>query len=233
MRRRLSIYREFLFACLTLLTTVAWAQPQTSYRIDTFAGGGLGDGGPASQARLYFPYGVAMNRTGNLYIADTGNHRLRKVDSTGTITTFAGTGEYGFSGDGGPATQGHFYSLFGVAVAGAGNLYIADTGNHRIRLLTPTATGSSLVLVNVATHPIRPALYFYDKGGNPIAAESVVDALGDLEITGNGALIVQTEMEPLGELTISTHGRGVVVTGSVKVVADGAIGGVLRFDLPP
>ena len=91
---------------------------------------------------------------------------------------------------------------------------------------------SSLVFVNVATHPIRPALYFYDKKGNPIAAESVVDVMGDLEVTEDGALTVQTAIESLGKLTISTHGRGVVVTGSVKVVADGPIGGVLRFGLP-
>ena len=91
---------------------------------------------------------------------------------------------------------------------------------------------SDLVLVNIAALPIRPALYFYDKSGNPIAAETVVDLTGDLEITEDGSLTVQTEMDPLGELTISTHGQGEVVSGSVKVVSDGPIGGVLRFDLP-
>ena len=105
---------------------------------------------------------------------------------------------------------------------------------------------SDLVFVNVETQPsgpaptpfhsaippIRPALYFYDKEGNPIAAESVVDLTGDLEVTGDGGLTVQTEMEPLGELTISTHGQGELVSGSVKVLSDGPIGGVLRFDLP-
>ena len=91
---------------------------------------------------------------------------------------------------------------------------------------------SDLVLVNIAALPIRPALYFYDKSGNPIAAETVVDLTGNLEITEDGSLTVQTEMDPLGELTISTHGQGEVVSGSVKVVSDGPIGGVLRFDLP-
>ena len=90
---------------------------------------------------------------------------------------------------------------------------------------------SEVVLVNVAPHPIRPALYFYDQEGEPIAAESMVDVLGDLEITEDGALSIQSEMEPLGELTISTHGRGDLVSGSVKVAAYGPIGGVLRFDL--
>ena len=85
---------------------------------------------------------------------------------------------------------------------------------------------------HVAIPPIRPALYFYDKEGNPIAAESVVEITGDLEVRADGGLSVRTEMEPLGELTISTHGQGEVVSGSVRVVSDGPIGGVLRFDLP-
>ena len=85
---------------------------------------------------------------------------------------------------------------------------------------------------HTAIPPSRPAIYFYDTEGNPIAAESVVDITGDLEITEDGALTVQTEMEPLGVLTISTHGRGELVTGSVRVVSDGPIGGMLRFEHP-
>ena len=219
--------------------------------ITTIAGTGElgfgGDGGPAIKAQLDDPTGVAVDGAGTLYIADQYNHRIRRVDSTGTITTIAGTGERGFSGDSGPATQAQLDDPTGVAVDGAGTLYIADASNHRIRLLTPTATGSSLdfahfangtgitsslVLVNVATRPIRPTLYFYDKEGNPIAAESVVDVMGDLEVTEDGTLTVRKKLAHLGELTISTHGRGEVVTGSVKVVADGPIGGVLRFGLP-
>ena len=91
---------------------------------------------------------------------------------------------------------------------------------------------SDLVFVNVAPHPIRPVLYFYDKEGHPIVAESVVDLTEDLEVTGDGGLSIRTEMEPLGELTVSTHGRGELVSGSVAVAANGTIGGVLRFDLP-
>ena len=92
---------------------------------------------------------------------------------------------------------------------------------------------SDLVLMNVAPHiPVRPVLYFYDKEGHLIDPESMVDLTEDLEVTEDGALSVRTEMELLGELTISTHGQGVVVSGSVQVVSDGPIGGVLRFDLP-
>ncbi len=94
------------------------------------------------------------------------------------------------------------------------------------------STTSNLVLVNVATHPIRPVLYFYDKEGNLIDPELVVDVMGDLEITGDGALSVRTDIASLGELTIATTGEGDLVRGSAAVVADGPIGGVLRFDLP-
>ena len=94
------------------------------------------------------------------------------------------------------------------------------------------ASGPAPTPFHVAIPPIRPAIYFYDTRGNPIAAESVVEVTGDLEVTEDGALTVRTQMEPLGALTISTHGRGELVSGSVRVVAEGPIGGMLRFDLP-
>ena len=117
------------------------------------------------------------------------------------------------------------YSNRAEATPGVGTLDFAHFANG-------AGIISDLVFVNVATHPIRPALYFYDKEGQPMDPESVVDLTGELEVTEDGALSIQTEMEPLGELTISTHGQGVVVSGSVQVVSDGPIGGVLRFDLP-
>ena len=95
-----------------------------------------------------------------------------------------------------------------------------------------TGITSDFVFVNVSPHPIRPALYFYDRGGHLIDPESVVDVTVDLEVTEDGSLTVQTEMEPLAVLTISTHGRGELVSGSVKVVSDGPIGGGLRYNLP-
>ena len=96
-----------------------------------------------------------------------------------------------------------------------------------------TGITSDLVLVNVDPQPVRPAIYFYDhRGRRSCAAESVVDVTGDLEVTEDGALTVQMEMEPLGELTISTHGRGELVSGSARVVSDGPIGGGLRYNFP-
>ena len=85
---------------------------------------------------------------------------------------------------------------------------------------------------HVAIPPIRPAIYFYDTEGALLPAESVVEMTGDLEVTEDGGLTVQTQMDPLGVLTISTHGQGPLVMGSVRVVSDGPIGGMLRYDLP-
>ena len=93
-------------------------------------------------------------------------------------------------------------------------------------------TTSDLVFVNVGTQPVRPALYFYDTEGHPIAAETVVDITGDLTVQEDGGLTVLLAMEPLGELTIPTHGQGELVSGSVKVISSVPIGGMLRFDLP-
>ena len=95
-----------------------------------------------------------------------------------------------------------------------------------------TGITSEMVLVNVSSHPIRPAIYFYDRGGHLIDPESVVDVTVDLEVTEDGGLTVRTEMEPLGELTISTHGQGELVSGSVKVLSDGPIGGGVRYGVP-
>ena len=91
---------------------------------------------------------------------------------------------------------------------------------------------SDLVIVNVGTQPVLPSIHFYDKEGDPIDAGSVMDVTGDMEVQGDGVLSVRTAVEPLGELTISTHGRGELVRGSARVAADGPIGGVLRFNAP-
>jgi len=107
--------------------------------ITTVAGTGVhgysGDGGPATSAEFRFPYHVAVDAVGNLYISDGGNHRVRMMDTDGIITTVAGTGTAGYSGDGGPAEQAQIRQPGGLAVDPVGNLYIADTFNNRIRMV--------------------------------------------------------------------------------------------------
>jgi len=97
-------------------------------------GGSIDDGGPATDAQLSAPTGVALDATGNFFIADAEDNRIRRVAaSTGIISTVAGTGGPGFSGDGGPATTAQLSTLTGVAIDGTGNVYIADADAHRIR----------------------------------------------------------------------------------------------------
>lgn len=86
--------------------------------------------------------------------------------------------------------------------------------------------------MNVAPYAIHPAIYFFDPQGTLMDPERVMEVTGDLEVEEDGALTVATAIPSLGELTLSTHGRGELTTGSVQVFADGPAGGVLRFDLP-
>jgi len=120
----------------------------TKGNISTVAGvpgslGFSGDGGPATSAKLSSPYGIAVDMAGNLYIADSGNNRIRKV-SNGIITTFAGTGPAGFSGDGGPAASAKLNRPFGVSVDSVGNVFVADYGNYRIRLVSANGVINTL-----------------------------------------------------------------------------------------
>jgi uncharacterized protein (TIGR03437 family) len=107
-----------------------------------FAGTGYdgfaGDGGPAANAELADPVGVATDAAGNVYIADPENNRIRRVTPDGIISTIAGVTKFGYTGDGGPALEAQMWSPHGVAVDASGNLYIADTENDVIRQLTPT-----------------------------------------------------------------------------------------------
>ena len=121
--------------------------------IETVVGTGVeefsGDGGPATEAGLRSPEDVAVDEEGNLYIADTNNHRVRRVDAlTGTITTVAGTGELGFSGDGGSATSAQLAFPLAVVLDAAGNLLIADPWNNRVRRVDTTGTISTFYLQN-------------------------------------------------------------------------------------
>jgi len=125
----------------------------TAGNISTVAGtpgaaGYGGDGGPATTANLYYPSGVAVDSNNNLYIADTDNHIIRKV-SGGTITTVAGTPQTaGYGGDGGPATSAKLYYPTDMKVDSAGNVYIADQYNHRIRRVSAASGNISTVAGN-------------------------------------------------------------------------------------
>jgi sugar lactone lactonase YvrE len=118
--------------------------------ITTVAGEGPGgDGGAATNAGLNLPQGLACDKSGNLYISDLGNQRIRKVDGNGIITTVVGTGSSGYSGDGGAGTNATLNMPTGLSIDSAGNLYIADTYNNCIRKLLLYATYPTLTLLSV------------------------------------------------------------------------------------
>jgi uncharacterized protein (TIGR03437 family) len=120
-----------------LMTSVA-GRADVAYLIDTAAGSDVvGDGGPAISAQLSNARGIATDRLGNLYIADTDNHRIRKITPAGVISTLAGNGHPGSFGDGGPAGLAQLTSPYGLAVDAAGNLAVADFGNHKVRRISP------------------------------------------------------------------------------------------------
>jgi sugar lactone lactonase YvrE len=123
--------------------------------ISTVAGDGSngignfsGDGGPATNAAISYPWGVAVDTSGNVYLTDKGNNRIRKVDGkTGIITTIAGTGNAGFSGDGGPATLAEIKGPTGIVIDDSNNVYFSDFLNNRIRKIS-FSTGSINTLIN-------------------------------------------------------------------------------------
>jgi uncharacterized protein (TIGR03437 family) len=139
------------YVCLLLAlvwTPAAWgaAVAPATYRIETVAGSAnMGDGGPAIAAQISTIQGIAVDRWGNLYLSDTDNHRVRKISTSGVITTIAGTGVAGFSGDGGPATAAQLNLPYGLAADLAGYLYVADYVNDRVRRIGPDG-----VIVTVA-----------------------------------------------------------------------------------
>ena len=159
--------------------------------ITTVAGSGTigdcgsdGDGGPATAAELCHPSGVVVDASGILFIADTGTHRVRKVDASGIITTVAGNGIQGDGGDGGPATSAKLFGPTGVAVDAWGNLFIADRINSRIRLVD----GVTGMITTVAGSGTTGDCGFDGDGGPATAAELcnpsgvVVDASGNFFI---------------------------------------------------
>lgn len=173
------------------------------------AGNGLesysGDGGPASVAQVDAPGAVAVDPAGNFYIADSLNHRVRKISTAGVITTVAGTGVAGYAGDGGAAAGAQLNSPMGVAADAYGDLFIADTGNNRIRKVT--ASGIIYTVVGNGN-----AGFFGDGGLGPLAAlhapaSVAVDAAGNLYIADTGNHRVRAATQTLIVRTIAGTGQ--------------------------
>ena len=173
--------------------------------ISTVAGTGIagysGDGGQATSAQLSSPYGLALDAAGNLYISDTYNDRVRKLAANGIITTVAGNGSSGSSGDDGPATSAQLVSPYGLAVDGAGNLLIADYSAHTIRKVLTNGNITTVAGTGIAGYS--------GDGGSAVLAQIdapygvSVDSLGRIYFTDYGASAVRL-LTPAGTLAVLT-----------------------------
>lgn len=201
--------------------------------VSTVAGTGnrgfSGDGGPADQALLNAPSGLALDADGNLYIADTGNRRLRKVSADGMIQTVAGDGTESFTNDGRPATTAMISEAPSVTSDAEGNFYIADTGNARIRKVTPAGVITSLIetpeptavvsapdgTLLVADATDRRVFRIAPDGSvTPVLAKPLdrpvalaLSAAGDLYIADQGAAVIY-KVDAAGNLSVAA-GTGI------------------------
>jgi hypothetical protein len=186
-------------------------------------GGYRGDGGPATQALLNAPQHLAFDPAGNLYISDLLNHRVRRVDANGSISTVAGTGQEGKSGDGGPAAQAQLAGPQDVAVDAAGNLYISDNRNLRVRRVDGK-TGIITTVAGGGTEPLKDGATATAVAlGAP--RELAVDSAGNLFI-GDGGLNRILKVSPIG--IIST----VVGTGTAGFAGDDGPAAAAQFNAP-
>jgi len=163
--------------------------------VGTATPGYTGDGGPATKASLNFPRGVAVDAAGNIYIADSANNVIRKVDASGIITTIAGNSTGGFSGDGGPAINAELQGVAGLTLDPAGNIYIADRDNARIRKIALDGTISTIAGNGVSAYAgdggpaISASLYApnsvaLDAAGNIYFADSTNNAVRKISTSG-------------------------------------------------
>jgi trimeric autotransporter adhesin len=222
-----SLRATLLFA----LTLAGFATATSAQTIRTIAGGWTGDSGPAVTAALHAPHKVTVDAQGNLYVADEHGNRIRKIAPTGVITTVAGSGVNGFGGDGGQAIAAKLSSPTGVAVDAAGNLFIADRGNNRVRKVSAAGVISTLAGDGSSA--------FGGDGGPATSAKInfpfgvAVDAAGNVFITDGGNFRVR-KVTPGGVIStvagsgvqgfngLSGNATGMAINIPVDLALDGA-----------
>jgi uncharacterized protein (TIGR03437 family) len=226
---------------------------RVTYHVETVAGSSLmGDGGPALSAQFSAIQGIAIDRLGNLYLSETLNHRVRKVTG-GIVTTIVGTGVAGFSGDGKAAVDAQLNLPYGLALDSAGNLYVADFGNERVRKIAPDGTITTIAGTGqkasspdgppLSTSLLSPRNVAVDTAGNLYIAEyeghrvrrltpggmtlTTVAGTGEAAFFGDGGLATLAQLkypagmafDRAGALYIADSGNNVVR----KIVAGGVI----------
>ncbi len=231
--------KQFPLFCLALgagilLSLSSYGQSTT---ITTFAGNGVsgysGDGGPATNANIRNTYTLGSDGVGNVYIADTHNNVVRKITNTGVISTIAGNGTTGFSGDGGQATAAQLNGPYGIVVDASNNVYIADNSNNRIRKVDPsgiitTFAGGSLgspIDAGQATDAVlaSPSSLAVDASGNIYVTEFLTAKVRKITpggvfstIAGNGTFSYTGDGGPATDATVGQI-RGIGVDASNNV----------------
>jgi uncharacterized protein (TIGR03437 family) len=209
------------FVADTVNSRVRQAQPGGN--LFTIAGNGnasyFGDGSPATQGSVNQPEGVAVDSLGNVYIADTLDHAVRKVTTNGVITTFAGNGNQGYTGDGGPANLARLNQPCGVAVDTGGNVYVADTGNSQVRRIDPhgiiTTVDTSGVLLDPRGVAVDRAgnLYIADTGNrlvrrvSPGALVTTIAGNGTCCYAGDGGLALDARLNQPWGVAVDVNGN--------------------------
>lgn len=203
--------------------------------ITTVAGAGVlgdpgfsGDGGPATSAKLQAPSGVAVDQAGNVYIADTGNGRIRKVDTSGVITTVAGRGNGLVTGDGGPALNAQLANPSDVAIDPQGNLYIADFGNNAIRKVDRNGTITSILRGSFGGCPSSPVPA---ARADVRAASIATDSQGNLYI-GNVAADCVLMMDTSGMVSTVAGGGNQIKADNVPATS-ALLGNVWGVNVDP
>jgi sugar lactone lactonase YvrE len=200
--------------------------------ITTVAGNGTngfsGDGGAATNAKIAIPTGVTVDVNGNLFIADSGNNRIRKVDTNGIITTVAGNGTIGYSGDGGAATNAKIAKAFGVAMDVNGNLFIADSGNNRIRKVDT----NGIITTVAGKGPNYPSVGSFSGDGG-LATNANLFASSGIAVDANGNLIIaDSSNNRLRKVDTNGIITTVAGTNSVGFSGDGGLATNARLNSP-
>jgi len=206
--------------------------------ITTVAGNGTfgysGDGATGTSAQLRFPAGVSVDSVGNMYIADTNSHRIRKVDTTGIITTVAGNGTFGYSGDGLLAISAQLRGPNGVSVDSVGNIYIADTLGHRIRMVsraTQTKFGISMTADYIYTIAGTGAGGYNGDGATGTSVR--INAPHGVSVDSDGNIyIADTSNHRIRKVDTTGIITTVAGTGTSGYNGDGATGTSARLNKP-
>ena len=242
-----------------IITTVAGVGPGDRFLKGAWVPGIQpkgGDGGPATQAVLESPWGITFDAQGNLYIADRDHDAIRKVDTNGVMTTVAGTGQRGYSGDGGPAAKAKLNGPLGVVFDAAGNMYIDDQNNSRVRKVDTnriiTTVGGTGDLGCGGNGGLATAAQMQNPHGMGIGADgSLYVSEGDCnavrKITSNGTILpvlgtgeagcsgfnggsaVSAQVTNPGDITLDAQGN-LYVGDPYAYLNPGECGGVLRVD---